>query len=57
MPCEDCVGMNNCSKYQSLIQTIPQGRSVADVVYDSSSCIRGYNCTQTIDADRPYRGE
>jgi len=54
MPCEGCVGVNNCDKYHSLKQAVREGRSMADFTEDTASCRRGYRCNQRIDYDTPY---
>ena len=57
MPCEDCVGIENCNTYNSLKNTVREGRSEADFIGDTASCRRGYGCSQKTNYERSYRGE
>jgi hypothetical protein len=57
MSCEDCIGPNDCNKYQSLRHAAKEGRSYLDVVQDTVSCRRGWGCNQAQNYDVPYRGE
>jgi len=57
MTCEDCVGTKNCSVYQSLKDSLKEGKSEIDLVDETTSCRIGYRCTQKMNYDIPYKGE